>query len=57
MSERMTKQGVRDLGGVVPRRQRVVYACPHVWEVAVDWDQYPEPVCYERCGLCKETRR
>ncbi len=58
---KLTKQGVRDLGGVVPRRKRVVFTCPHIWEREVEWDCMdwhavaPRPIL--RCGLCQEIRR
>lgn len=53
---KLTKQGVRDLGGTRPRRRRIAYVCPHVWELETDWDHYPEPIRYERCGFCGERR-
>lgn len=35
---KLTKQGVRDLGGHRPPRIRPVYTCPHIWEREVEWD-------------------
>ena len=60
---KLTKQGVRDLGGIVPKRKRVVHVCPHVWEREVDWYGCEpwwmggQPSTYLRCGFCGETRR
>jgi hypothetical protein len=56
---KLTKQGVRDLGGVVPRRWRPVFVCPHVWDREVEWDCYDGTTrrVFLRCGLCQEVRR
>ena len=35
---KLTKQGVRDLGGRREPRRRAVSVCPHVWESEIDWD-------------------
>lgn len=60
---KLTKQGVRDLGGVVPPRRKIVYTCSHIWERETEYDcnsrAWPEPaiVTTYRCGLCQEIRR
>lgn len=60
---KLTKQGVRDLGGVVPRRNRIAFTCPHVWERETEFDcnswSWPDPaiVTVWRCGFCQEVRR
>lgn len=59
---KLTKQGVRDLGGQRPPRPRVVFTCPHVWEREIDWDcaaydMEPRQVAVMRCGMCKDIRR
>lgn len=58
---KLTRQGVRDLGGGRAPRQRVVAQCQHVWEREIDWDcssldMEPRLAEYLRCGLCQETR-
>jgi hypothetical protein len=56
---KLTKQGVRDLGGTRPPRRRTVYTCPHIWETEEDRCAWygDEPRLIQRCGLCQEIRR
>lgn len=60
MDEKLTKQGIRDLGGG-RQRQRVVFVCHHVWEVErlPVYDYFgEEPVrTVLRCGFCGEVQR
>jgi|KBSSwiStaDraftv2_1062776.scaffolds.fasta_scaffold00132_36 hypothetical protein len=61
MGVKLTKQGVRDLGGARPPRRRLVYTCPHIWEREVEWSCWSgwdeQFRAIYRCGLCQEIRR
>ena len=57
-SVKLTRQGVRDLGGSAPRRSKIVFVCAHLWEDEIEYDCLREVrVIVQRCGFCKETRR
>ena len=56
-TNKLTKQGVRDLGGNGRRREKFLFACPHIWERYVTWDcETDRDVSGARCGLCQEIR-
>ncbi len=65
MSEKLTRQGVRDLGGNSRQRQpRAIQKCPHIWEDEVVFDEqffldhwHPRRIRVQRCGLCHAERR
>lgn len=55
---KVTRQGVRDLGGNTRNRAPIVFVCPHVWDrYVVDYDCIGEPIVGKRCGMCREVRR
>lgn len=50
---RMTKQGLRDLGGGRAKR-RIESTCGHVWEWTWTWDCFLDVrVQARRCGFCQ----
>lgn len=59
---KLTKQGIRDLGGQRQPRSKPVYTCTHIWEREIDWDccswdMEPRRAVFMRCGMCGEIRR
>lgn len=52
---RLTKQGVRDLGGNARVRQpQVLVGCRHLWEEFWDWDcDRGVPLRRKYCGFCQ----
>ena len=59
---KLTRQGLRDLNGPggytgTPRRRRIEYRCPHVWDEERVYDCWLDEVVIKRhCGLCHATK-